>query len=175
MLFIDEAGALLDGSGHDSYAGEAINALVRHMELEPETMVIFATYPDEMKKLLSSNPGLSSRVAQVLHFPDYEEDDLFAIFRTFAAGERLTLPEQAPEICTDFFRRLKEHKGKDFGNGREARRLFQTAKEEMALRALTDPAVESDLSEADLRNAAKRLLEQEEKHASSMNPIGFGR
>ena len=175
VLFIDEAGALLDGSGHDSYAGEAINALVRHMELEPETMVIFATYPDEMKKLLSSNPGLSSRVAQVLHFPDYEEDDLFAIFRTFAAGERLTLPEQAPEICTDFFRRLKEHKGKDFGNGREARRLFQTAKEEMALRALTDPAVESDLSEADLRNAAKRLLEQEEKHASSMNPIGFGR
>lgn len=173
VLFIDEAGALLDRDGHDSYATEAVNALVRHMELEPETMVIFATYPDEMKQLLSSNPGLSSRVAQVLHFPDYEEDDLFAIFRTFAAKERLTLPQQAADICADFFRRLKARKGKDFGNGREARRLFQAAKEEMALRALTDPDVESDLSEADLRTAAKRLLEQEEEHASSMNPIGF--
>ena len=173
VLFIDEAGALLDNDGHDSYATEAVNALVRHMELEPETMVIFATYPEEMKKLLSSNPGLSSRVAQVLHFPDYEESELFDIFRTFTDKERLTLPEGAAAICADFFRQLKERKGKDFGNGREARRLFQCAKEEMALRALTDPAVDSDLSEADLRSAAKRLLEQE-KDKTSMHPIGFG-
>lgn len=174
VLFIDEAGALLDSDGHDSYATEAVNALVRHMELEPETMVIFATYPEEMKKLLSSNPGLSSRVAQVLHFPDYEQDDLFAIFRTFTDKERLTLPAEAFAICADFFHRLKERKGKDFGNGREARRLFQTAKEEMALRALTDATVESDLSEADIRNAANRLLEQEQEK-SAMHAIGFSR
>jgi len=174
VLFIDEAGALLDNDGHDSYATEAVNALVRHMELEPETMVIFATYPEEMKQLLSSNPGLSSRVAQVLHFPDYEEAELFDIFRTFTDKERLTLPEQAADICADFFRQLKERKGKDFGNGREARRLFQAAKEEMALRALTDASVESDLSEADLRRAAERLLEQEQDK-TAMKPIGFGR
>ena len=173
VLFIDEAGALLDHDGHDAYATEAVNALVRHMELEPETMVIFATYPEEMKKLLSSNPGLSSRVAQVLHFPDYEETELFDIFRTFTDKERLTLPEGAADICADFFRQLKERKGKDFGNGREARRLFQCAKEEMALRALSDAAVESDLAESDLRNAATRLLEQE-KDKTSMHPIGFG-
>lgn len=173
VLFIDEAGALLDGNGHDVYATEAVNALVRHMELEPETMVIFATYPEEMKKLLSSNPGLSSRMAQVLHFPDYEEDDLFDIFRTFTDRERLTLPPEAAAICGDFFRKLKACKGKDFGNGRETRRLFQTAKEELALRALTDPAAESEFSEADLRNAAKRLLEQERDKAPAMRPIGF--
>ena len=172
VLFIDEAGALLDSDGHDAYATEAVNALVRHMELEPETMVIFATYPEEMKKLLSSNPGLSSRVAQVLHFPDYEEADLFDIFRTFTDKERLTLPENASAICADFFRKLKALKGKDFGNGREARRLFQTAKEELALRALNDPAVESDLSEADLRSAADRLLKQEEDK-TPMKSIGF--
>lgn len=174
VLFIDEAGALLDTDGHDSYATEAVNALVRHMELEPETMVIFATYPEEMKKLLSSNPGLSSRVAQVLHFPDYEENDLFSIFKTFTDKEHLTLPENAADICADFFRRLKDRKGKDFGNGREARRLFHTAKEEMALRAVTDPTVDSAISEADLRNAADRLLEQEKEKKSSMSPIGFG-
>ena len=174
VLFIDEAGALLDGDGHDSYAVEAVNALVRHMELEPETMVIFATYPEEMKKLLSSNPGLSSRVAQVLHFPDYQEDELFAIFRTFADKECLTLPENADRLCADFFRQLKECKGKDFGNGREARRLFQTAKEEMALRALEDANVDSAISESDLRRAADRLLDQERDRNASMNPIGFG-
>ena len=173
VLFIDEAGALLDNDGHDAYATEAVNALVRHMELEPETMVIFATYPEEMKKLLSSNPGLSSRVAQVLHFPDYEEAELFDIFRTFTDKERLTLPEHASDICANFFRQLKERKGKDFGNGREARRLFQCAKEELALRALTDPTVESELSNDDLRNAATRLLAQE-KDKTSMRPIGFG-
>jgi len=174
VLFIDEAGALLDPDGHDSYATEAVNALVRHMELEPETMVIFATYPEEMKKLLSSNPGLSSRVAQVLHFPDYEEGELLDIFRTFIDKERLTLPEDAADICADFFSQLKARKGGDFGNGREARRLFQAAKEEMALRALTDPQVDSALSADDLRRAANRLLEQETEKGSPMNPIGFG-
>ena len=173
VLFIDEAGALLDSDGHDSYAAEAVNALVRHMELEPETMVIFATYPEEMKKLLSSNPGLSSRVAQVLHFPDYGKDDLFAIFQGFAEKEQLSLPEQASDVCSSFFSALKQRKGKDFGNGREARRLFQAAKEEMALRAVTDPGVDSALSVEDLRGAARRLLEQERGGASSANPIGF--
>lgn len=175
VLFIDEAGALLDSDGHDSYAAEAVNALVRHMELEPETMVIFATYPEEMKKLLSSNPGLSSRVAQVLHFSDYENEELFDIFRSFTDKEQLSLPETAADICADFFRQLKDRKGKNFGNGREARRLFQTAKEELALRALTDSTAESELSEEDLRHAADRLLAQEKEHTSAMNAIGFRR
>lgn len=172
VLFIDEAGALLDPDGHDSYAAEAVNALVRHMELEPETMVIFATYPEEMQQLLHSNPGLSSRVAQVLHFPDYDENELFSIFRSFADKERLALPESAAGICADFFCRLKELKGKDFGNGREARRLFHAAKEELALRALTNPEADSEISEDDLCSAVSRLLEQE-KERSSQYPIGF--
>ena len=87
---------------------------------------------------------------------------------------RLTLPEEASTICADFFRTLKARKGDDFGNGREARRLFHAAKEEMALRAVTDPTVDSALSDADLRRAVDRLLEQEKEKKSSMSPIGFG-
>lgn len=173
VLFIDEAGALLDNDGHDSYSTEAVNALVRHMELEPETMVIFATYPEEMDRFLASNPGLSSRVAQVIHFPDYNKDELFDIFGQFAQKEQLTLPEDAAHICSSFFERLQRCKGKDFGNGREARRLFQAAKEEMALRAVTDPEVDSALSADDLKRAAQRLLEQEVKRAPAVQHIGF--
>ena len=163
---------LLDPDGRDTYAAEAVNALVRHMELEPETMVIFATYPEEMKQLLSSNPGLSSCVAQVLEFPDYTGEELFDIFKTFAQQERLNLPENADRLCGGFFQKLRGRKGTDFGNGREARRLFQAAKEEMALRALSDPGVLSDLSEEDLRGAMERLLKQEREKTRTR--IGFG-
>lgn len=170
VLFIDEAGALIS-DGRDSYATEAVNALVRHMELEPETMVIFATYPDEMKRLLASNPGLSSRIAHVLDFPDYEEDTLYKIFRTFAQKESLPLSRNASEICREFFRELRRRKGGNFGNGREARRLFQAAKEELALRTLNTPDAEHCISAADLRAAANHLLSQEQVKESA--PIGF--
>ncbi len=80
VLFIDEAGALLSSRDDDAYVVEAVNALVRHrMELHPETLVIFATYPGEMERLLASDPGLSSRVAQVLDFPGYDDETLWQI------------------------------------------------------------------------------------------------
>ena len=173
VLFIDEAGALLTEDGRDCYATEAVNALVRHMELEPETMVIFATYPEEMEKLLSSNPGLSSRVAQVLEFPDYDEHTLFDIFRTFAQKESLPLPEHSAELCCSFFSRLRKRKGDTFGNGREARRLFQAAKEEMALRLVNDPSAEPAMEEEDLIAASRRLLAQEPHSTPATRTIGF--
>lgn len=157
MLFIDEAGALLDG-GQDIYAVEAVNALVRHMELDPETMVIFATYPGEMERLLASNPGLSSRIAQVLEFPAYDGGQLWEIFQSFARAEGYALPEGAEELCDGFFSRLRQADPESFGNGREARRLFQGAVEELALRTLSAPGEGYALSLQDLEHAADRLL-----------------
>ena len=171
VLFIDEAGALLDRTGQDSYAAEAVNALVRHMELEPETVVIFATYPDEMKRLLSANPGLSSRVAQVPDFESYDDGQLWDILQVLAGQNGYTLPAQAREICLDFFATLHRQKGEQFGNGREARRLFQAAVEEMALRTLRSTTAEESLTAEDLETAARRLLEQE--ITTPPSPIGF--
>lgn len=159
VLFIDEAGALLD-MGQDIYAVEAVNALVRHMELSPETMVIFATYPGEMERFFSSNPGLSSRVAQILDFAGYDNDQVWDILNCFAQREDYTLPSQAKESCMDFFSALRRQKKADFGNGREARRLFQAAVEELALRLRKCPEETVDLIPADLEQAARRLLSQ---------------
>lgn len=167
VLFIDEAGTLLD-DGQDIYAAEAVNALVRHMELEPETTVIFATYPGEMERLLASNPGLSSRVAQVLDFPGYDDGILWDIFQGFARREGYALPEGTRELCDAFFAELRQRKGERFGNGREARRLYQGAVEEMALRVLEGQ--EEALVLADLEEASKRLLAQPGKERRS---IGF--
>lgn len=157
VLFIDEAGALLDG-GQDIYAAEAVNALVRHMELEPETMVVLATYPGEMKRLLASNPGLKSRVAQVLEFPAYDDGQLWEIFQGFAREEERALPQGAEAVCRGFFSALRRQDPEGFGNGREARRLFQGAVEELALRAL-DTGAET-LTLQDLQIAADRLQTQ---------------
>ena len=171
VLFIDEAGALLSEDGHDSYANEAVNALVRHMEMEPETMVIFATYPEEMQRLRTSNAGLSSRVAQVLHFENYDDEQLWDILNLLAQNEQMTLPTDSRQTCLDFFAALRQRKEANFGNGREARRLFHAAMEELALRTLEDPEAGLELTKADLSLAAERLLEQENRTVST--PIGF--
>lgn len=170
VLFVDEAGALLDGSDRDSYAVEAVNALVRHMELEPETVVIFATYPEEMKQLLSSNPGLSSRVAQVLEFEGYDDGQLWDIMGVLAQRSGYTLPAQAKGCCMDFFASLRRQKGAQFGNGREARRLFQAGVEELALRTLHSASADCALLPEDLEAAGRRLLGQE----ISAPPVSIG-
>lgn len=172
VLFIDEAGSLLCGDkDQDIYAVEAVNALVRHMELSPETMVIFATYPREMEALLSSNPGLSSRVAQVLDFPGYDGPQLWEILVQFAQKEGYVLPPEAREACLAFFSALRRQKGEDFGNGREARRLYRAAVEELALRVRERPEDPAELTGADLERAAQRLLAQPGKQPA--RTIGF--
>lgn len=168
VIFIDEAGALLGGE-QDIYAAEAVKALVRHMELQPETMVIFAAYPGEMERLLSSDPGLKSRVAQVVDFPAYNDSQLWEIFQGFAKMDGLGLPEGAEAVCRSFFSALRRRDPAGFGNGREARRLFQEAAEELALRALSTG--DEELCLEDLNAAAKRLLAG--AGGSEKRPIGF--
>ena len=168
VLFIDEAGALLDGE-HDSYATEAVNALVRHMELQPETMVIFATYPGEMERLLSSNPGLRSRIAQILNFPAYDDAQLWEILQGFAKEYGCGLPGEAEKACRDFFSTLRRRDPACFGNAREARRLFQEAVGELALRTLHTG--EEALRLEDLNASADRLLAG--AGGAEKRPIGF--
>ena len=171
VLFIDEAGALLNARGDDIYAAEAVNALVRHMELHPETVVIFATYPQEMEQLLASNPGLSSRVARVLDFPGYSDAELLGILEFLARAEGERIPPEAGETCLEFFRQLRQQKGDCFGNGREARRLYQAAVEELALRRRKSGGAD-ELCSQDLARAAARLLEQPAQRRQ-MAAIGF--
>ena len=171
VLFIDEVGALLDPSGHDSYAAEAINALVRHMELEPETMVIFATYPKEIERFISTNIGLSSRIMQVLHFESYTDEELFAILALHAKEAGYTLPSGADVLCKEFFKTLRDRKKEQFGNGREARRLFETALEELALRTEQSPDAPLRFHKADFEKACAYLLKEPKKKEHL--PIGF--
>lgn len=169
VLFIDEAGALLSDD-RDTFAKECIDAIVRHMELHPETVVIFATYQEDMEQLLSSNDGLRSRFSRNFVFPDYTAEELWLILKNIAARDHYDIPEDAYEICTEFFTEQWKRKGKDFGNGREARRLLEHAIEELAVRFAED-ATSLTLTAEDFRIAAGELLGP--APASTKRPIGF--
>lgn len=170
VLFIDEAGALISHGGEDYYAEEAVNALVRHMELCPETTVIFATYPDEADTLLGQNPGLSSRIARVISFPSYTDAELCDIFAYLSQENGYRLPDGWRDPVADFAQKLRAQQRDRFGNGREMRRLLTEAIGELALRVKSGEKRLDTLSTDDLAAAARELLSETRRTEAS---IGF--
>jgi probable Rubsico expression protein CbbX len=80
VLFIDEAYYLYRPDNERDYGQEAIEILLQVMENQRDDLVvILAGYKDRMDTFFKSNPGLSSRVAHHLDFPDYSHDELLAI------------------------------------------------------------------------------------------------
>lgn len=158
VLFLDEIGALAPkNSGGDSYSEEAINALVYHMDRSPETIVIFATYPEEMEDFLNSNAGLKSRIAQTLDFPSYEKASLTSILKSLCEKEGYSIGKKALDACGDYLEQQKKANPKTFGNGREVRRLFNGVEEEMALRVEGDNTASLTMSGKDVKAAIARL------------------
>ena len=79
VLFIDEAYYLYRPENERDYGQEAIEILLQVMENQRDDLVvILAGYRDRMETFFQSNPGLNSRVAHHLDFPDYSEDELLA-------------------------------------------------------------------------------------------------
>merc|ERR1712137_692831 len=75
VLFIDEAYYLYKPDNERDYGAEV-------MENQREDLVvIFAGYKDKMDNFYESNPGLSSRVANHIDFPDFTPDELIEIAR----------------------------------------------------------------------------------------------
>lgn len=172
VLFLDEIGALVQKNqgGTDNFAEEAINALVYHMDRNPETVVIFATYTKEMDEFLDSNPGLSSRVAQRLHFPSYSKSSLLHILEGICEKQGYTMEKKAITLCGTYLQKLKDSAPRTFGNGREVRRIFNAAEEEMAVRLAADPTGDFILSYQDMKKAVARL---EGKKKEEKRIIGF--
>lgn len=124
ILFIDEAYALVDDS--NSFGAEAINTIVQEMENRRDSViVIFAGYPDKMKKFLDENEGLRSRIAFHLNFPDYNADEMLQILELMANEKGYKLNNEIKEKCHRIFIEACSHK--EFGNGRFARNVLEQA------------------------------------------------
>jgi hypothetical protein len=80
VLFIDEAYYLHRKENERDHGQEAIEMLLQIMENERENLVvILAGYKDKMEDFFTSNPGMGSRIAHHIDFPDFNADELMAI------------------------------------------------------------------------------------------------
>jgi stage V sporulation protein K len=133
VLFIDEAYALAAPEERLDFGAEAIETLLKRMEdYRHRLVVIVAGYPRLMHRFLDSNPGLRSRFAREIVFPDYSTDELLGITGKFLAENEYRLDEDAGETL----RRILggAERGEGFGNARFARTLFEQALNTQALR-----------------------------------------
>jgi probable Rubsico expression protein CbbX len=80
VLFIDEAYYLYRAENERDYGSEAIEILLQVMESQRDDLVvILAGYKERMDAFFESNPGMSSRIAHHIDFPDYTAEELVAI------------------------------------------------------------------------------------------------
>src|ERR687888_369532 len=164
VLFIDEAYALARAGPHgrQDFGPEAVETLLKRMEdYRHRLVVIVAGYPRLMGEFLSSNPGLRSRFAREIDFPDYSTHELLAITAKFAAENKYVLTEDADEALARIFERAR--RGEGFGNARFARTMFEQGLNAQALRLadVSGPIL------ADLEPAALMTLTGEDVHAAA--------
>ncbi len=134
VLFIDEAYALAPpGPASLDFGSEAIETLIKRMEDHRDRLVVIvAGYPKLMHQFLDSNPGLRSRFAREIEFPDYSSDELVSITRSMAETAEYRLADGVADALLVIYD--KAHRADGFGNGRYARNLFEQAINRQALR-----------------------------------------
>ncbi|TBL80844.1 AAA family ATPase [Paenibacillus thalictri] len=175
-IFIDEAYSLMSEGKADGYSDEALSEIIRQMENNPDTLVIFAGYGDPMRRFIQhANPGMRSRLTNVIEFKDYSVDELCEMFAYFTNKEDYVLENAATayETIRCFVNGIRTIRSENMGNGRLIRKLFKSAVGYMAEREDNDLRT---LKTADMEKAAEELLGAERNifnGAREKSRIGF--
>ena len=156
VLFIDEAYYLYRPENERDYGQEAIEILLQVMENQRDDLVvILAGYKDRMDTFFQSNPGMASRIAHHIDFPDYSVDELYSISGLMLAKMGYRLAPDAESALREYIaRRIAQP---HFANARSIRNALDRARLRQASRlvAATDRAVSRDdlatITAADLR------------------------
>ena len=127
VLFIDEAYYLYRAENERDYGQEAIEILLQVMENQRDDLVVvLAGYRDRMDAFFSSNPGMGSRIAHHIDFPDYGPDELESIGRLMMARDGYVLAPRTEPVFRDYLarRRTRPH----FANARSVRNAIERAR-----------------------------------------------
>jgi probable Rubsico expression protein CbbX len=162
VLFIDEAYYLYRAENERDYGQESIEILLQVMENQRDDLVvILAGYENRMATFFQSNPGMSSRIAHHLGFPDYSHDELLHIGDRMLDSMHYHFDEGAREVFGEYLRRrLKQP---HFANARSVRNALDRMRLRQAGRLFADRDREltrddlTALSAADIR--ASRVFE----------------
>jgi probable Rubsico expression protein CbbX len=158
VLFIDEAYYLYRPENERDYGQEAIEILLQVMENQRDDLVvILAGYKDRMDTFFGSNPGMSSRIAHHIDFPDYDADELFAIAELMLGRMQYRLADDAAPALREYIalRRARPN----FANARSMRNALDRTRLRQANRlfttgsgAVTREALQT-ISAADIRGS----------------------
>jgi probable Rubsico expression protein CbbX len=137
VLFIDEAYYLYKPENERDYGQESIEILLQVMENQRDDLVvILAGYKDRMDTFFRSNPGMSSRIAHHLDFPDYSQDELRAIADRMLDGMHYHFGEGAQQAFAEYLARRVEQP--HFANARSVRNALDRARLRQASRLFAD-------------------------------------
>ena len=156
VLFIDEAYYLYRPENERDYGQEAIEILLQVMENQREDLVVIvAGYKDRMDTFFRSNPGLSSRIAHHLDFPDYEIGDLLSIADKMLAAQNYHFGTGARQAFAEYLAARIEQP--HFANARSVRNALDRSRLRQASRLFADrdreftPEDLTTLAESDIR------------------------
>jgi probable Rubsico expression protein CbbX len=127
VLFIDEAYYLYKPENERDYGAESIEILLQVMENNRDDLVvILAGYKDKMDRFFQSNPGMRSRIAHHIDFPDYQPEELVAIAKLMLASQNYHFSAEAEKAFVEYLKlRMKmEH----FANARSVRNALDRAR-----------------------------------------------
>jgi len=147
VLFIDEAYYLYRPENERDYGQEAIEILLQVMENHRDDLVvILAGYKDRMDTFFQSNPGMSSRIAHHLDFPDYEPLELLQIAHSMLRQQGYRFSSEAQQAFEHYLQlRVRQP---HFANARSVRNALDRARLRQASRLFADR--DRELSEQDL-------------------------
>jgi len=133
VLFIDEAYYLYKPDNERDYGSEAIEILLQVMENQRDDLVvILAGYKAPMDKFYESNPGLSSRIANHIDFPDYSVDELLQISKLMLQDQQYQLTPDAEVAFKQYIAKRKEQPL--FANARSVKNALDRARMRQANR-----------------------------------------
>lgn len=190
VLFIDEAYRLADGG----FAKEAVDELVDCVtkpKYQGRLIIILAGYVNDINRLLSINPGMSSRFPEVVDFDGLSAGDSFQLLRKLLQVKKKEIQKKGKtlDICCleapserfeqsllDLFTQLRNVEG--WASGRDVKQIAKNVFKSVKLTAETPTVFEENvegelgkfLSERSNRVAAQYGLQDGVASAPSAMP-----